>query len=253
MQDMPSQGRLLQLGPPAFVPHTSWKAWSAGLATAFILIAGLFLSAALAGLLVGLGVKLKESELAIAVLAGWQVITIALTLAFASWGGRPADALSLRAPSGTGVYVRALAMLLVLQVAATGLEYLFVPEQMFRDLRSFVEIARGSWWVPGLVVVGIGAPLAEELLFRGFLFAALAKSRLSIAGAALISTALWTGLHAGYSPAGLIEIFVVGLYFSWLLWRTGSLRVTLVCHAVYNALIMLGLRYLPLPAGLLPA
>ncbi len=32
-----------------------------------------------------------------------------------------------------------------------------------------------------------------------------------------------------------------------------ALLVTIVCHAVYNSLIMLALRYLPLPSGLLPA
>jgi uncharacterized protein len=62
---------------------------------------------------------------------------------------------------------------------------------------------------------------------------------------------LWTLLHVGYTVIGLVEVFTIGLLLSWLLWRTGSLWVTIFCHAVYNSLIILVLRFAPLPAGLL--
>ena len=45
--------------------------------------------------------------------------------------------------------------------------------------------------------------------------------------------------------AGIAEVFLIGLLFSWLLWRTGSLRVALFCHALYNSLIVLVLRHVP--------
>jgi membrane protease YdiL (CAAX protease family) len=96
--------------------------------------------------------------------------------------------------------------------------------------------------------VGIGAPLSEELLFRGFLLSALAQTRLRFWGAAVVSTLAWAVLHAGYSAVGLAEVFAIGLLFSWLLWRTGSLRVPIVCHALYNCLILLALRFVDLPS-----
>ena len=52
---------------------------------------------------------------------------------------------------------------------------------MYADLRPFVRLF-GEQWVLALLVVGIGAPLSEELLFRGFLLSALARSRLGFAG-----------------------------------------------------------------------
>ena len=55
---------------------------------------------------------------------------------------------------------------------------------MYADLRPFVRHAQRAEWVLALLVVGIGAPLSEELLFRGFLLSALARSRLGFAGAA---------------------------------------------------------------------
>jgi hypothetical protein len=117
---------------------------------------------------------------------------------------------------------------------------------MYADLRPLVQLF-GEQWILALLVVGVGAPLSEELLFRGFLLSALARSRLGFAGGAVITTVWWTALHAGYSAAGIIEVFVIGLFFSWLLWRTGSLRVPIFCHALYNSLIVVVLRHVPLP------
>jgi hypothetical protein len=117
---------------------------------------------------------------------------------------------------------------------------------MYADLRPLVRLF-GEQWVLALLVVGVGAPLSEELLFRGFLLSALARSRLGFTGGAIVSTVWWTALHAGYSPAGIVEVFVIGLFFCWLLWRTGSLRVPIFCHALYNSLIVVALRHVPLP------
>jgi membrane protease YdiL (CAAX protease family) len=98
-----------------------------------------------------------------------------------------------------------------------------------------------------VAVVGLGAPLSEELLFRGFLLSALTRP-LGFWGAALLANAPWTALHWGYSSVGLTQVFVIGLFFSWLLWRTGSLRVPILCHAAFNGLVLLVLRYVDLPS-----
>ena len=86
--------------------------------------------------------------------------------------------------------------------------------------------------------------------FRGFLQSALAQTRLGFWGAALITNTAWTALHAGYTLTGLVDVFVAGLLFSWVLWRSGSLWVPIVCHAFYNGLIFAVLWVLPLPDGL---
>lgn len=240
-------------GAPAYVPRTTWGPLWAAVATAAIFLSALGLSTIGVVVFLGLGGRAGESLMTLIALAIWQVAIILLTLAAAAWRGNAWDVLSVRPAPAVRTYVQALALVIAIEIVVTTLEFVFVPQEMFRDLRSFVEIARGPWWILGFLIVGVGAPLSEELLFRGFLFSALARSRIAIAGAALVSTVLWTALHAGYTVVGLVEIFSIGLIFSWLLWKTGSLRVTILCHAVYNALIMLALRYLPLPAALLPA
>ena len=135
----------------------------------------------------------------------------------------------------------------LLQIGVSIVQHSLFRHDMYADLRPFVQLF-GEHWVLALLVVGIGAPLSEELLFRGFLLSSLARSRIGFWPGALITTGLWTALHAGYSTAGIAEVFLIGMFFSWLLWRTGSLRVPIFCHALYNSLIVLVLWYVPLPA-----
>lgn len=239
-------------GPAQFENRTPWGPWSGLLAAVAITGVGMAVSVGLMimGLVGGRG-AIPGDNVGIELLGVWQVLVVLLTLLVASWKGRPAQVLSLGAPAaGARSYWGALGVLLLFQVAAAALELAFIPNEMFRDLRQFVDLARGPYWLLVMVVIAIGAPLSEELLFRGFLLPALAKWPIGFRGAALVTTSLWTLLHLGYSVYGLIEVFLVGLIFSWLLWRTGSLRVTIVCHAVYNGLIILVLRYAPLPAAL---
>ncbi len=90
--------------------------------------------------------------------------------------------------------------------------------------------------VPGLV---IGAPLVEELLFRGVLFAALIRSPLGRIGAVLVSSALWAAGHVTESSFSIAMIFVMGLALGVLLLRFGSLWVTIACHTAWNAMFVM--------------
>jgi uncharacterized protein len=255
MEDQ-SVGRFtLFRGPPAYQPRTPWSPLAA-LAAALIIVGASVLAAVL---VLGVGNILgtpgggpgpgmwREDMTKLATLAVWQAVTVVLTvLASAMFGGRPRDVLALQTPGSPAVYVKALMLMAVLQVVVSAVQYIFMPQDMYADLRPIVQLL-GEQWVLALLVVGIGAPLSEELLFRGFLMSALAQARLGFAGAALVTSGLWTALHAGYSLAGLLEVFLIGLFFSWLMWRTGSLRVPMFCHALYNSLIVLVLRHVPLP------
>lgn len=89
--------------------------------------------------------------------------------------------------------------------------------------------------------VAIGAPLAEELTFRGQLFAALARSRAGYSGATLITSALWSLLHITEPWLAVGVIFMMGLALGALLIRFGSLWVTIICHGVWNGLYSLAI------------
>jgi membrane protease YdiL (CAAX protease family) len=193
----------------------------------------------------------SEMSAGLILFAVWQAAAVLLTL-FASrlFGGRVRDVLALRpAAGGWRSYLGAIGVLVVLQSALSAVQYATRSGDLYVDLRPFVDLVRGPNWGLAAAVIGIGAPLSEELLFRGFLLSALAQSRTGFWWAAIVSSALWTALHVGYSAVGILEVFVIGLFFSWLLWRTGSLRVAIFCHAVYNSLIVLALRFVDLPTA----
>ncbi len=253
----------LTQGPAAYHARTGWS-WLAALPTAVVIFAvATFAGGISIGVLANaLGITLEpfsdlgsgngtQMRVFVLTLLVVQAIIILLTLVASDrFGSRAREALALAGPPvATSVYVKAFlgmaALLLAMDVAAA----LAGPKDMIKDLKPFAQlIGSDSWWLT-LLAVGIGAPLSEELLFRGFLFSALAKSRIGIVGAALLTTAGWTALHGNYSVIGLLEVGAIGLYLSWVLWRTGSLRVTIFCHALYNSLLVALLAVVPLPAA----
>ncbi|MBG1231182.1 CPBP family intramembrane glutamic endopeptidase [Aestuariivirga litoralis] len=86
----------------------------------------------------------------------------------------------------------------------------------------------------------IGAPLAEEFLFRGLLFAGIAKTRAGWPGAVLISAGTWAVAHAFGAPWIFVGvIFGMGLILGLLMLRFGSLWVTIACHTAWNVLVTL--------------
>lgn len=174
-----------------------------------------------------------------------QGAVIALTLAMAIHGGAGAVLKLARPAEGWSTLLYGLIgmvpLIAVFNVAASVL----VPEQAAKDFAAFQQIAKAPSFLLTAIAVGLGASLSEELLFRGFLLTPLARTRLGFWPAALLATLGWTALHFGYSWLGLLEVFLFGLYFSWLLWRSGSLWPPLVCHAVYNSGLLAVLRLWP--------
>lgn len=174
-----------------------------------------------------------------------QIVIVVLMLLVSRWGG-PARVLKLVQPDGGWrAFVYALLVMIPVVAVFNALAYLIDPHNLNMDFRQFHSIALSEDWLVTTLAIGIGAPLSEELLFRGFVLSALSATRLGYWIAAAIVTLAWTMLHWGYSPVGLAEVFVIGIYFSWLLWRTGSLWVPLACHAIYNTSLLMVLRSLP--------
>jgi hypothetical protein len=80
------------------------------------------------------------------------------------------------------------------------------------------------------------APICEETLFRGYIFAALSKWRGWLPAAA-ITGMLFGGVHAGSAPvADLIPLAVLGFALCVLYRRTGSLYPCIAAHSLNNSL-----------------
>jgi membrane protease YdiL (CAAX protease family) len=84
------------------------------------------------------------------------------------------------------------------------------------------------------------APILEEVIFRGFVMATLIRRVGPVLG--IIGSAAFFGILHGW-PA-CVPIFAVGLLFGYLYWRTGSLWVSIGCHAAFNAVNLVSIRLL---------
>ena len=82
------------------------------------------------------------------------------------------------------------------------------------------------------VVTVIGAPLSEELFFRGYVFSGLL--RWGFWPAAALSALLFALVH--FDPGSLLPFFGIGVLMAWLYWRRGSLWDAIVFHLLFNAL-----------------
>jgi uncharacterized protein len=85
-----------------------------------------------------------------------------------------------------------------------------------------------------LTAVAIAAPIGEEIMFRGFLFRGWAASPLGVAGTIVLTSVTWAAMHTQYDWFEIVQIFCLGLLFGWVRWRSGSIALTMLMHAVTN-------------------
>ena len=102
-----------------------------------------------------------------------------------------------------------------------------------------VEIYRNARetgsWLPLLIAVVVGAPLAEEIMFRGFLFRGWAQTHREVVPAIVVISALWAVMHTQYDWFGIGQIFVIGLVLGWIRWTSGSTLLVILLHGMVNA------------------
>ncbi len=107
----------------------------------------------------------------------------------------------------------------------------------------FAELSSPWWLLAGGVIV---APVAEEVFFRGFVFAGL-RQRYNWKKAALISSALFAVIHV--TPTAMIPIFILGCIFAYLYHRSNSIWPAILMHVSTNALAI-GLAYVLANTGI---
>lgn len=231
--------------PPAYRAQTRWNPLLAVVAAVIIYV----LAAGLGGLALAIAGRPDDTSGLIRIELLIQMVMIGLTfLAAGMFDSRRNDALALRAPAnGWRDVLGGAAVIAIVSGSYSLLALMLFRDDLMGDLRPFWGIMQSQWWWALALVAVVGAPLSEELLFRGFLQSALARTRLGFANAALITTAAWTMLHASYSIVGLGEVFLVGLVLSWLLWQTGSLWVPIISHGIYNCVIVSYMAVFPPP------
>ncbi|MBS1248731.1 MAG: hypothetical protein MAG431_00293 [Chloroflexi bacterium] len=101
------------------------------------------------------------------------------------------------------------------------------------DLVPVLEAMSSPGWlmITGIVI----APIAEEIVFRGFFFSGL-KQRYGWVKAALISSGLFAVLHL--QPLAMLPIFILGFLFAYLYHKSKSIWPGVVLHVTMNSLAL---------------
>lgn len=129
-------------------------------------------------------------------------------------------------PAGAAVGCYIMVGLYALAVDALGIDILIpqstVPTEVLRDdwttaLTAFTAVA--------------GAPISEELFFRGLIFGGLL--RWGFAPAAILSSLLFAGVHLDIGS--VVPFTIIGLTLAWLYWRRGTLWDAIAFHVLFNS------------------
>jgi CAAX protease family protein len=117
----------------------------------------------------------------------------------------------------------------ILMEDVLGLE---LPRQL---LAGFAHLDGPSLWISASLVVLL-FPLLEELLFRKYLWGALAvRTDFGVARATLFSALAFAAFHP---PTIWLPIIALGCLLGWVRWRSARLADPIVIHQLYNLMIL---------------
>lgn len=112
--------------------------------------------------------------------------------------------------------------------------------------RLFASLMKEPW---GYVAVGILAPLAEEIVFRGAILRTLLDmmSKKNHWAAIMISAAIFGVVHG--NMAQFVNALLMGLILGWMYYRTKSLVPGILLHWVNNTVAFILANILPQTNG----
>jgi uncharacterized protein len=124
---------------------------------------------------------------------------------------------------------------LILTVSVTALAMYLFPSADYEQAQNIGFEALTHHWEYTLAFVSlvVVAPIAEELIFRGYLFGKL-KKYAAVWISILLSAALFAVAHGQWNVA--LDTFALGIVLATLRVVTGSLWASIVLHALKNGL-----------------
>lgn len=176
--------------------------------------------------------------LAVAI-AGWVPMVLAVWMVGKRHGTGDLVAdfgVSFRLTDLWGVPLGVLTQLVALRLVYLPLEAVwpdtFSPERLEQRAREMYDSATGAGVVLLVLVVVIGAPLVEELVYRGLLQGAAVRT--TRRWPAVVAVALFFAvIH--FQPVEIPGLFVIGLVLGAGALLTGRLGLSIVTHLAFNA------------------
>jgi membrane protease YdiL (CAAX protease family)/CheY-like chemotaxis protein len=135
--------------------------------------------------------------------------------------------------------------LVQLMVGLTGLPLGYAGYQILRPT-PLITAPTWVYFCAAALILFVYTGFAEELIFRGVMQRAAAVSLGNFAP--VYVAVLHTTLHMGHrSPVHILVVLGVGLYFGWIVHKTGSISGVILGHGLFNIILFLAGPFLPLP------
>jgi membrane protease YdiL (CAAX protease family) len=176
---------------------------------------------------------------ALGALALWVPILVGLqqvSVRFGSGDVRRDLGLSFRPVDLIGIPVGVLTQLVLVRLVYWPLQSIwpdtFSSPQLEESARDLYESAQGAWLVVLVLMVVVGAPLVEELLYRGLLQGAFVR-RVDEVLAVVLVAAWFALIH--FRPVEFAGLFVIGLVLGVCALVTRRLGMSVLAHVAFNA------------------
>lgn len=195
-----------------------------------------------------------------------DIFTFIFPALAAAWlfSARPAEYLATRNKSCATGYLLVLLLYIVMIPGINQIvwwnEHISLPasmkgiEDLFRQFESdalrttemMLSARSAGGFVIELLIIGILAPVSEELFFRGALQRTLAScTRLSATAAIWISAIVFSAIH--FQFYGFFARMLLGAFYGYLLVYSGSLWLPIMAHALNNSVVVI-LKYISVVA-----
>jgi hypothetical protein len=161
-------------------------------------------------------------------------VQVALLILAAARKGDAADYLGFKLPRWSEVLfgVGVLAALIIIGDTVSWLAGRNVVDRFQSDI---YQAAKSENLLPLLLfAVAVLIPIAEETLFRGFLFRGWLQSPRHAWPVIVFTAGLFAIIHVQYDWFLIAQVFGFGVLFGWMRWATGSTILTILLHALVN-------------------
>jgi membrane protease YdiL (CAAX protease family) len=242
---------------PGSSDEVPWPLWTAPAAVLVGLVVGVLASVVVAGIGAAAGTNHTTPAISLISDVVFDAGFVVTALYFASLTRRPRPSdfgYRLVAPAlGIGAFFLGGIGYYVVTAVYQSLIKLHGTDKLPQDLGIGTSTAA---LIGAAVFVCVIAPIAEEFFFRGFIFGALRRWHVTIAGrdmgtwvAAVLTGILFGLAHTGSASSQyLIPLGFLGFVLCLVRWKTGSLYPCMALHSVNNSLA-LGVNELHWSAG----
>jgi membrane protease YdiL (CAAX protease family) len=131
-------------------------------------------------------------------------------------------------------------VLMALGNAAGMIVSLLRGEELSRIAHSTLQLLHDGpadrWRVLMGALVVIGAPVLEEVMYRGLLQRTIIATGMRAWPAIVITSLMFAAMHINAAqPHAVVTLFVLSLVFGWAFQRTGRLIAPIAMHVAFNA------------------